>query len=93
MIAPTDPDALIAAARAAREHAYSPYSHFRVGAAVLTADGQLLGTLGGGQTVSVRRAAVSFELVKVPGRTYYQTLRDKLRWGTAPNYRTEPPAD
>ena len=31
-------------------------------------------------------------LVKVPGRSYYQTLRDKLRWGIPPNYRTEPPA-
>jgi NAD+ kinase len=33
---------------------------------------------------------VQFGLVKVPGRSYYQTLRDKLRWGTQPNYRTEP---
>jgi hypothetical protein len=29
-------------------------------------------------------------LVKVAGRSYYQTLRDKLRWGTTPNYRIEP---
>jgi hypothetical protein len=43
--------------------------------------------------VTVRRARVTFQLVKVPGRTYYQTLRDKLNWGTPPNYRTEPPAD
>jgi hypothetical protein len=26
----------------------------------------------------------------VPSRSYYQTLRDKLRWGTPPNYRSEP---
>lgn len=61
--------------------------------AALTADGQALGPLDAGQIVTVRRAKVEFLLVKVPGRTYYQTLRDKLRWGTPPNYRTEPPAD
>jgi cytidine deaminase len=34
--------ALVAAALAAREHAYAPYSHYRVGAAVLTADGTVV---------------------------------------------------
>jgi NAD+ kinase len=58
--------------------------------AELTADGQDLGPLTNGQTVTVRRASVEFQLVKIPGRTYYQTLRDKLRWGVPPNYRTEP---
>ncbi len=33
---------LIDAARAASEHAYCPYSHFRVGAAVRTADGLII---------------------------------------------------
>jgi NAD+ kinase len=59
--------------------------------AALTADGQLLGLLADGQEVRICRAPVVFRLVKVPGRTYYQTLRDKLRWGTPPKYRTEPP--
>lgn len=59
--------------------------------AALTADGQSLGLLAEGQTVAVRKAPVAFQLVKVPGRTYYQTLRDKLRWGVPPNYRSEPP--
>lgn len=60
--------------------------------AALSADGQLLGTVADGQSVTVRRARVPFQLVKLPGRTYYQTLRDKLHWGTPPNYRTEPRA-
>jgi cytidine deaminase len=34
-------DALVQAAMQAREHAYSPYSHFAVGAAILTASGEV----------------------------------------------------
>ena len=48
-----DLEALIATARAVREHAYSPYSHFRVGAAVLTADGAVFS----GATSRTRRTA------------------------------------
>jgi len=40
--------------------------------------------------VTLRKAPVTFKLVKVPGRSYYQTLHDKLRWGVRPNYRAEP---
>ena len=42
--------------------------------------------------VTVRRAPVAFRLVKVAGKSYFHTLRDKLRWGTSPNYRGEPGA-
>jgi NAD+ kinase len=59
--------------------------------AVLIIDGQESIPMTTSDRITVRRAPVSFGLVKVPGRTYYQTLRDKLRWGTSPNYRTEPP--
>ncbi len=60
------------------------------GAAAVILDGQETIALGVDQRVTVRRAPVCFGLVKVPGRSYYQTLRDKLHWGTQPNYRNEP---
>lgn len=37
----TDEKKLLSMAKAARENAYAPYSHFRVGAALLTADGKV----------------------------------------------------
>jgi NAD+ kinase len=58
--------------------------------AVLSADGQETLPISVEHRIIVRRAPVNFGLVKVPGRSYYQTLRDKLRWGTHPNYRSEP---
>lgn len=60
------------------------------GGASLILDGQDLLPLTTQHRVTVRRAPVRFQLVKVPGRGYYQTLRDKLHWGTQPNYRREP---
>jgi NAD+ kinase len=50
-------------------------------------DGQEILPLTIHHQITIRRAPVSFQLIKVPGRSYYQTLRDKLRWGTQPNYR------
>jgi NAD+ kinase len=58
--------------------------------ACLVLDGQEILPISIRHRVTVRRAPVYFGLVKVPGRSYYQTLRDKLRWGTQPNYRVEP---
>jgi len=57
------------------------------GEAALIIDGQETIPVGAGQQVTVRRAPVQFGLVKVPGQSYYRTLREKLFWGTVPNYR------
>jgi NAD+ kinase len=57
--------------------------------AVLIVDGQEPLPISVKHHITLRRAPVAFGLVKVPGRSYYQTLRDKLRWGTHPNYRHE----
>jgi NAD+ kinase len=56
----------------------------------LVVDGQDIIPLTPQHQVTVRKAPVAFGLVKVLGHSYYQTLRDKLRWGTGPNYRSEP---
>lgn len=58
----------------------------------LVVDGQEQGRITCDHHVTVRRAPVAFQLVKVPGHSYYRTLRDKLRWGTQPNFRGEPSA-
>jgi NAD+ kinase len=58
--------------------------------AFLIVDGQERLPLTENHRITVKRAAVSFELVKVPGHSHYQTLRDKLQWGTLPGYRNEP---
>jgi NAD+ kinase len=58
--------------------------------AALSIDGQLAVTLTPRHRVTVRRAPVTFGLVKVAGHTFYQTLRDKLRWAAQPGYRHEP---
>ncbi len=55
----------------------------------VTIDGQDTFPIEAGERVVIRKAPVCFRLVKVPGHSYYKTLREKLRWGTAPNYQDE----
>lgn len=50
----------------------------------LVIDGQHLVPLTPAERVRVRRAPVQFQLIKLPGKSYYQTLRDKLAWGEFP---------
>src|SRR5262249_52750517 len=58
--------------------------------AMVVVDGQETVPLLPRQRVTVQRAPVTFRLIKVAGHSYYQTLRDKLRWGVEPRYRVEP---
>jgi NAD+ kinase len=64
----------------------------RADGAWLVIDGQDQIKLTADHRVTVRRAPVAFRLAKVPGHSYLSTLRHKLRWGTAPQYRAEPGA-
>jgi NAD+ kinase len=58
--------------------------------ALVVVDGQATAEITPSDRLVIRKAAVKFQLVKVPGHSYYQTLHDKLRWGTPPTYRGEP---
>jgi len=58
--------------------------------AAVVVDGQTVAEVTMQQRITIRKAPVAFRLVKMPGRSHYQTLRDKLRWGTPPSYRNEP---
>ena len=72
------------------EKAYTILMRRASTASVLIIDGQESICLSPEHRITVRQAPVQFSLVKVAGHSYYQTLRNKLRWGTGPNYRTEP---
>jgi NAD+ kinase len=58
--------------------------------ATVIVDGQVAAEATSQHRIVIRKAPVTFQLVKVAGHSYYQTLRDKLRWGTGPRYRGEP---
>jgi NAD+ kinase len=55
-----------------------------VGATVLVIDGQVQVPLTEGDRVVVRRGNAPFPMVRLPGHSFYRTLRDKLGWGAAP---------
>jgi NAD+ kinase len=44
-------------------------------------DGRVICRLQSGDRVRVERSAARFKLVRNPGHTYYQSLREKLGWG------------
>jgi NAD+ kinase len=53
-------------------------------ATVLVIDGQVQVPVSCGDRVIVRRGVAPFPMVRLPGHSFYRTLRDKLGWGAAP---------
>ena len=46
----------------------------------LNADGQVQLPLATGDTVRIRRAEEAIRLVRLPGSSFFKTLRNKLNW-------------
>jgi NAD+ kinase len=55
----------------------------------LVVDGQIKEPLGAGDTVTVTKAPVCFQLVRISGHSYYGTLHRKLGWGGQPRYENQ----
>jgi NAD+ kinase len=53
-------------------------------AIALVIDGQVQVPVSCGDRVVVRRGIAPFPMIRLPGHSFYRTLRDKLGWGTAP---------
>jgi NAD+ kinase len=53
-------------------------------ATVLVIDGQVQVPLSRGDRVTIRRGKTPFPMVRLPGHSFYRTLRAKLGWGALP---------
>ncbi|WP_165233226.1 NAD(+)/NADH kinase [Aquisphaera insulae] len=51
---------------------------------VLVIDGQVQIPLLPGDRVTIRRGSTPFPMIRLPGYSFYRTLRDKLGWGAFP---------
>jgi NAD+ kinase len=51
---------------------------------VLVIDGQVQIPVYPGDRVVVRRGSTPFPMIRLPGHSFYRTLRDKLGWGAVP---------
>ena len=56
----------------------------RAGTLVLTVDGQEEAELSQGESVVIRQAEARVTLIRIPGRTFFSTLRQKLNWAIRP---------
>jgi NAD+ kinase len=57
---------------------------------MLVIDGQVQVPLRCGDRVTVRRGKTPFPMVRLPGHSFYRTLRDKLGWGAIPRLEGVP---
>jgi len=62
-------------------------AHPHVGTTVV-ADGRVVCKVEPGDQVRVERSEAQFQLVSLPGHSYYRTLREKLGWGGRLNTKT-----
>jgi NAD+ kinase len=53
-------------------------------ATMLVIDGQVQVPLVSDDRIVIRRGTAPFPMVRLPGHSFYRTLRDKLGWGAAP---------
>ena len=51
---------------------------------ILVVDGQVQVPVQAGDRIVVRRGKTPFPMVRLPGHSFYRTLRDKLGWGASP---------
>ena len=56
----------------------------RAGTLVLTVDGQEETELSLGESVVIRKAPAKVNLIRIPGQTFFSTLRQKLNWAIRP---------
>jgi NAD+ kinase len=68
---------------------YEIAPHGNVGSTVLVVDGQVQIPLRSGDRVIIRRDNTPFPMVRLPGHSFYRTLRDKLGWGAIPRVTAE----
>ena len=59
-------------------------------ATMLVIDGQVQVPLRSGDRVTIRRGKTPFPMVRLPGHSFYRTLRDKLGWGALPTAGGKP---